>query len=331
METPNPVRELPEILRPVRAEMEQVGAILRGEVEQEAESLRGMLAYVARFAGKRLRPAMVLLSGHTAGRVTGDHLRIAAVVEMIHTATLVHDDILDDASARRNLMTANQKYGNEMAVLVGDQIFARAFVLVNSIPTRLASEVLTRVTTVICTGEMLQVHHRFDFSISEDLYLRIIREKTASLYAAACELGAAFAGADRAGREALHRYGLDVGTAFQIVDDCLDLSGDEEVVGKTLGTDITKGKMTLPLVHFFRTAPEPRRRAVLELLEHEGERQDKKRTVRAELEEQGSIAYAQERAVETVEGAKHHLARFPASPARDALVELADYVVQRTL
>ncbi len=216
-----------------------------------------LVKHVSRFRGKMLRPCLVLLSGRAC---SGDqplseaHTVIATVVEMVHMATLVHDDVLDEAELRRKGATINHLRGNEAAVLLGDYLISHSYHLCSGLDSQFASRLIGRTTNCVCEGELLQLDNRNNLDLDEQTYLQIIERKTASLCAACCLLGAKFAGAEPAHVAALETFGMSLGTAFQIQDDILDLVGDASCVGKTLGIDVEKGKLTLPLIHFLRSA-----------------------------------------------------------------------------
>jgi octaprenyl-diphosphate synthase len=320
---------LAEILAPVAEEMRSVEALFQETCESSHPLVREMVVHSQRFSGKRLRPALVLLAGRAAGEFGGEHVPVAVVVEMIHTATLVHDDVLDEAKMRRQSPSCNSLYGNEGAVLLGDFLFARAFALSASLQNRLASRYLAEITAEVCQGEILQNRERGNLDLPEERYFEIIRKKTAILYAASADVGARYSGAPEPVARALHAFGLGLGLAFQIVDDCLDVDGDEAEVGKSLGTDVAKGKMTLPVIHFLRTASADERGAMREILASARPDAAARGRARTLLRGQGSIEFAQERAESLVEEARVHLEGLEPSPYRDALHALAEYVLQR--
>ena len=333
-----PAVKLSDALAPVEDDLRSVEALFREQCGTPHPLVAEMVAHSQRFSGKRLRPALVLLAGRGAGQRDPELVPVAVVVEMIHTATLVHDDVLDEAMLRRQVASCNALYGNEGAVLLGDFLFARAFALSASLANRLASRYLAEITAEVCQGEILQNRERGNLDLPEERYFEIIRKKTAILYAASAEVGARYAGAREPAVRALHAFGLGIGLAFQIVDDCLDVDGEESEVGKSLGTDVAMGKMTLPVIHFLRTAPAAEREAMKALLAPAADRggpdpgMDGNARARARdlLRGQGSIEFAAGRAEELVAGAREHLAVLPPSPHRDALHALADYVLQRT-
>jgi octaprenyl-diphosphate synthase len=332
-----PAAKLSDVLSPVEEDLRAVEGLFRDTCSSHHPLVAEMVAHSQRFSGKRLRPALVLLAGRAAGNRDAEHVPVAVVVEMIHTATLVHDDVLDEALLRRQVSSCNALFGNEGAVLLGDFLFARAFALSASLENRLASRYLAEITAEVCQGEILQNRERGNLDLPEDRYFEIIRKKTAVLYAASAEVGARYAGAREPAVRALHAFGLGLGLAFQIVDDCLDVDGEESEVGKSLGTDVAKGKMTLPVIHFLRTAPAAEREAMKSLLVRtgmdsgnpgmDGTSRNRARTL---LRGQGSIEFAFRRAEELVGEARTHLETLPPSPSRDALHALADYVLQRT-
>ena len=270
---------LAELLAPLAGDLEAVEAIFERELVSELECVSALVRHVSRFRGKMLRPMLLLLAARAArpGEPVGeDTLTLAAVVEMVHMSTLVHDDVLDEAELRRKGATINHLRGNEAAVLLGDYLISHSYHLCNSVTApppleaQFAARLIGRTTNRLCEGELLQIEHRNDLALSEEMYYEIIRRKTGELTAASALLGAAFAGADETTATSLHRYGLLVGTAFQVQDDVLDLVGDSQRLGKTLGLDAEKQKLTLPLIHFLRTAP-ARHRELLRSLLRSGE------------------------------------------------------------
>jgi octaprenyl-diphosphate synthase len=324
-----PAAKLSDLLAPVADDLEAVESLLRDACASSHPLVAEMVAHSQRFQGKRLRPALVLLAGRAGGERDGELVPVAVVVEMIHTATLVHDDVLDEALLRRQVASCNALFGNEGAVLLGDFLFARAFALSASLQNRLASRHLAEITSEVCQGEILQNRERGNLDLPEDRYFEIIRKKTAVLYAASAEMGARYAGAPEPAVRALHAFGMGMGLAFQIVDDCLDVDGDESEVGKSLGTDVAKGKMTLPVIHFLRTAPAAEREAMRALLTAPGTDGATRNRARALLRGQGSIAFSLDRAGALVAEAREHLDALDPSPSREALHGLADYVLQR--
>lgn len=301
-----------------------------------------LCAHVERYRGKMLRPTLVLLCGlgarggaGEAERAIGeDHVTAAAVCEMVHMATLVHDDVLDEADTRRRGETINRLRGNEAAVILGDYLIASAYHLCSQITHggNRSALAVGRASMVLCAGELLQLHHRDNYSLDERTYFEIVDRKTAELIATACDLGAFHAGADEQDCKRMSEFGRKLGIAFQIQDDLLDLMGTEASVGKSVGKDLEKGKMTLPLVHHLASADALTRGRTLALIESAGGRATLGPTgaLRAALEQTGSIRYASERARRLVREAKGLLDAIADSPAKSVLLLMADAVVERT-
>ncbi len=316
----------------IAAELSAVERRFHDELETDLRAVNTLVRHVSRFRGKMLRPCLVLLAGRAAapGReLTDAHVTLATVVEMVHMATLVHDDVLDEAELRRKGATINHLRGNEAAVMLGDYLISHSYHLCASLESQFASRLIARTTNQVCEGELLQIDNRHNLDLDEPTYLEIIKRKTAVLTAACCTLGATVAGAPERVVKQLETYGLSLGTAFQIQDDILDLIGDPHAVGKTLGSDIEKGKMTLPMIHFLRTAPAEHRALLRSLL---GSRDlDKLDQVRNLILPSGSIGYAREAAAKLVRQARAALADLPASDARQVLETMADFVVARSV
>lgn len=292
--------------------------------------------HVERYRGKMLRPTLVLISGLATDErgavseaITPAHVTVAAVIEMIHMATLVHDDVLDEADVRRGGDTVNKRRGNETAVILGDYLLSKSFHLCSTLDAQSTSLRIGEVTSAVCEGEMLQLHHRGDLTLDERTYFEIIGRKTAALIGVACELGARLAGAPGSIVSRLAEFGMKLGSAFQIQDDLLDVVGDERVVGKSLGRDLEKVKLTLPLIHHLATAPRSERLDVPALIERGGLLNGARPLVAAALERTGSIAYARGRATALVREALGVLEPVRVSPAKDALQSLARAVVER--
>ena len=321
MEQTAPLQDLTAL---VRDELDRVNRELLQDLAPAEADLCPLLEHIGRYRGKQLRPALVFLAGKAVGRLVDDHVAVAKVVELIHTATLVHDDILDGATRRRQLATINALRGSEISVLLGDYVYARAFNLSLQMEDLTCSRVLSEVTRVICQGEITQLVHRFDFDWTEERYLRVITDKTASLFAAAARLGGHYAGGTATQLAALDEYGRALGVAFQIVDDCLDLQGEEDVVGKSLGTDVDGGKLTLPLLYVLHTGAdaEARLRRVMG-------RPRSLQQLASEFDLGAALEFSLERARQQVDGAVRALEALPPTPAREALQELAQYVVRR--
>jgi octaprenyl-diphosphate synthase len=271
---------------------------------------------------------LVLLAARAAGRTTRDHLVLAAVVEMIHTATLVHDDVLDEAATRRHVATVNARWNNQTSVLFGDYLFTHAFHLASSLDTPYACRLIGRSTNIVCEGELAQIHERGNLELDEDRYLEIIGAKTAELCALCCRLGAHYAGAEAAAVDALERYGRSLGIAFQISDDILDLLGTEAETGKSLGTDLEQQKMTLPLIRLLATVSEPDATRLRDLLAGPG--RGSPADVAQWLEHSDAIEYATARAAEFAAAARRQLEVLTPSAARSILEAVTEFAVRRS-
>ncbi len=246
----------------VRPDLEKVETSIRAQVRDFDSAVEPYLAYICNTSGKRIRPALAILVGGATGNVADDHRRIGVILELIHMATLVHDDIIDGASARRSMPTANAKWGNALAVLLGDALFSHALTLATDFNSIAICRKVGLAAREVCQGEILQTQRRFDLTLSKEDYFKVSEMKTGALFAAATGLAAAVSGLDEADEKSLTDYGMKLGTAYQIYDDCLDLVGTEEVVGKTLGTDLAKGKLTLPILNLLEASSEDLREKI---------------------------------------------------------------------
>jgi octaprenyl-diphosphate synthase len=299
------------------------------ELKSDLTCVNTLVKHVSRFRGKMLRPTLVLLAGKASGTLSDAHTVIATVVEMVHMATLVHDDVLDEAELRRKGATINHLRGNEAAVLLGDYLISHSYHLCSSLDSQSASRTIARTTNQVCEGELLQIDNRNNFDLTEETYLKIITHKTAVLCGTCCLLGAEFAGANEATARAMETFGLSLGIAFQIQDDILDILGDVRTVGKTLGIDVEKGKMTLPMIHFMEHAPQEHRALLRSLLE--SREPDKVEKIRNLIVPSRSIDYARDRARALVDRARNALQILPESDARRALDTMAEFVVTRPM
>jgi octaprenyl-diphosphate synthase len=312
---------------PVAAEMAAAEDLLRSQLTSDDPFVDGLVKHAFRLGGKRLRPALLLLSAKAIGKATRSHVVLATVVEMIHTATLVHDDVLDEASLRRHADTINARNDNEASVLVGDFLFTHAFALASSLETTFACQTIGRATNTVCAGELRQVGSRGNFDLTEAEYLSIIEAKTAELCACCCLLGAHYAGATPACAAALSRFGRNLGIAFQIADDLLDLVGDEQAMGKSLGTDLEKQKPTLPVIHLLAEQAPAERRELVDLATS-ADRAARQR-LRSRLERNGALVYTRAMAERYAAAARAEIRDLPPSPARDVLTTLTELVVSR--
>ncbi|MGB9689789.1 polyprenyl synthetase family protein [Thermogutta sp.] len=324
---PASVKSLQEVYEVIADEMAEVDRLLRQELQNSSPFIDGMLKHGLQLGGKRLRPALVLLSGKLCGKVTQTHLLLATALELVHTASLVHDDVLDEAQLRRHMETMNARWDNSASVLLGDYLLARALCLASSLDSVVACREIAQASHRMCQGELRQIAACGRFDMSEEEYLEIIAEKTAALCQACCRLGAYYADAPPPFIEDLGEFGLLVGVAFQIIDDILDILGDEEKTGKSLGSDLAKQKPTLPIIHMLRHLSEPSRERIIGLLREQppGFRHQ----VRQVMLETGSIDYAREKAAMFISDAVERLDDLPVSPASESLRQLAAFVIAR--
>ncbi len=290
--------------------------------------VQSIAEYIVNSGGKRLRPALLVLSANACGYEGDEHYTLAAAVELIHTATLLHDDVVDESSLRRGRPTANAEFGNAASVLVGDFLYSRSFQMMVGLNRMRVLEILSDATNVIAEGEVLQLLNCRNPDVDEIRYLDVVRRKTAKLFEAAMRLGAVLAGAQRDLEDALGRYGTHLGTAFQLIDDVLDYSGDAAVIGKNLGDDLAEGKATLPLIHAMAHGTPDQRDAVRRAIT-EGGLQDFA-TIQATIEATGALAYARQVAAAEAARAASELARLADSNHKDSLLQLAAFAVGRS-
>lgn len=314
------------LYEPIAADLEKVCRIFDDELFSELPFLNALCDRVRAYRGKMLRPALLLLSARACGKLADEHLTLAAVVEMVHMATLVHDDVLDDADVRRKHATVNRMEGNETAILLGDYLISHAFHLCSSLASQHASRIIGATTNTVCEGELQQVHRRGDDNLTVDVYLHIITNKTAALTGACCRLGAFYAGAGPRMVNALERYGRSVGIAFQITDDILDIVGAEERMGKTLGRDLEKHKLTLPVIHCLSEAPPELERGLRTCLASPHPRREE---LARYLQATDSVGYSLRAARSHVDTAIAALYLLPPSEARDSLERMARMILER--
>lgn len=314
---------------PVAEDLEASETIYRDELKSKVGFVQQLVDHAARFQGKRLRPTLLLLAAKASGGILPIHHKLAAVVEMIHTASLVHDDILDDAMVRRHAATINVEWGNISAVLLGDYLFTHAFHLCAATGSPLACQWVARATNRIWEGEMTQNHNSGNLDLDEKTYFEIIRGKTAELTAVSAGLGAHFSEADPAVVEALEQYGLNLGIAFQIVDDLLDILGDERNTGKSLGTDIEKIKMTLPLIRFIASAPTDESERLKQLVLSQSPQGSRRKQIKDLLLQSSIIDDCWQCAHDYANQARENLGILPDSPSKAVLVAVAEGAVRR--
>jgi octaprenyl-diphosphate synthase len=310
------------------ADMHAVDAVIRRRLESGVPLIRQVAQYIVGGGGKRLRPMLLLLSAGAFGYSGPHRHELAAAVEFIHTATLLHDDVVDESELRRGRATANALFGNSAAVLVGDFVYSRAFQMMVEVDSLRVLRVLADATNVIAEGEVMQLVNCHNPDIEEHGYLEVIRCKTAKLFEAATRLGAILGAAPRAEEDAIADYGTHLGTAFQLIDDVLDYSGEQAVIGKNVGDDLAEGKPTLPLIYAIKHGAPQQTQLVRHAVE-QGGRGDLAAVVDA-IRSTGALDYARGQAQREARAACDALGRLPHSRQRDFLLQLADFAVTRT-
>ncbi len=318
---------LREIQLPVRSELEAFEAHFRGAISSPVPLLGKITNHILRRKGKQMRPLFVFLTAGLAGGITEESYTAASLVELLHTATLVHDDVVDDAQERRGFFSLNALWGKKVAVLVGDYLLSRGLLLALDNQAYRLLHILSVAVREMSEGELLQIQKARRLDITEPVYFEVIRQKTASLIAAACAAGAASSGAGEAQIERARSMGEKAGIAFQIKDDLLDLG--EEDIGKPLGIDIKEKKMTLPLIYALQHAGPLERRRILKLIKRGGDKPDNVRTVIEFVRSSGGMAYARHRMDGYLEQAREELMGFDESPYRTSLDALLSYVTDR--
>ena len=312
----------------ITEDMRAVDAIIRKSLHSEVVLINQVADYIINSGGKRLRPALVLLSAGVFGKIETRHHELAAVVEFIHTATLLHDDVVDESALRRGRATANTLFGNAASVLVGDFVYSRAFQMMVGVQNMRVMDILAEATNIIAEGEVLQLLNINDADISDDDYLRVIHYKTAKLFEAATRLGAVICQASTEDENAMAEYGMRLGTAFQLIDDVLDLSGNSEDIGKNLGDDIAEGKPTLPLLYAMRHGDAKQSQLIRHAIE-QGGLEDFSAIIQA-VEETGALDYVRNIAKQEAELACKAIQHLPSTPQHQALIQLAEFSVSRT-
>jgi octaprenyl-diphosphate synthase len=317
-----------ELYRPILGDLEAVEMVLRQTLESARPGVARLVSHLGHYRGKRLRPALLLLTARACGRTTPAHHVLGAVVEMIHTATLVHDDVLDNATVRRHVPTVNAHWGNQASILLGDYLFTHAFHLSSTLDDVRACRIIGAATNRVCEGELHQVCERGNLELTEEEYFDIIDAKTAELTSCCCRLGALFGGMSPDVVESLARFGRWLGIAFQIADDLLDLVGEERATGKSLGTDLEQQKLTLPLIRLLSQASPEAASKVSHLLRSQGNH--KRDALRPYLRDSGAIEYAQEQAETCAARARNELECLPPSDCRTILEMVTEHAVHRS-
>lgn len=311
----------------VAEDMERVNGLISRALRSDVVLIDNLSHHIIKSGGKRLRPTLVLLAAGTCGYTGLQHINIAAIVEFIHTATLLHDDVVDASELRRGQETANAIWGNEASVLVGDFLYSRAFQMMVEVGRMRVMEILADATNTIAEGEVMQLLNCHDPDVSEQHYLTVIRSKTAKLFEAGSQLAAVLAERPEGEEQAMAAYGLHLGTAFQLVDDVLDYSAAVSETGKNIGDDLAEGKPTLPLIQAMARGTPEQAAVIREAIERGG--REHITAVQAAIESTGAIAYTARLAREEADKAIAALAPIPPSVYKDALLALAEFAVAR--
>lgn len=309
-------------------DMAAVNQLIHSRLSSEVALINQMGHYIVNSGGKRLRPLLVLLSARAVDYQGTQHVDLAAIIEFIHTATLLHDDVVDASEMRRGKETANAVWGNEASVLVGDFLYSRAFQMMVEVGDMRVMEIMSTATNVIAEGEVLQLLNCGDASTTEARYLEVIHFKTAKLFEAACQLGAVISGSDAATEKAMADYGMYIGTAFQLIDDVLDYSATSEEMGKNIGDDLAEGKPTLPLIYAMRKGSPAEAAVIRDAIENGG--RDNIDAVIETIHSNGALTYTADAARIEAEKAADAIKGLPSSPYRDAMLTLAEYSINRS-
>jgi len=308
--------------------LKQVADRMAAQVKAFDPALTAYAEYALTNQGKQLRPVLVGLSAGATGPIQPSHVTLAVIIETVHLATLVHDDVMDEATIRRGRPTVAARWGNDLSVLLGDCLFAHALKLAAGFPTTDVCRAVSGSTLTVCTGEIIQNKRRGNFQLSRAEYFNVLGMKTGELFALACEMGAFLNGAPKATQNALRQYGMNLGTAYQMFDDCMDVFGTEATAGKSLGTDLAKGKLTLPVLLLLERLPPQERAALQEAL---GQWEPKKLPwLLGLLKEHNALKESQLLIHDYLNSGRQHLAALPDSPHRQALGALADFLAAQT-
>lgn len=315
--TASPSLSAAQLLAPIADDMEQINRVIRQSLSSDVLLINQIAEYIIGAGGKRLRPALLLLVAGALGDASSHRHTLAAVVEFIHTATLLHDDVVDESELRRGRKTANALFGNAASVLVGDYLYSRSFEMMVGVGKMRVMEILSEATTIISEGEVLQLLNMHDADVDESRYMQVIRYKTAKLFEASARLGAVLAGADASIEAAAAEYGRRIGTAFQIMDDWLDYAGTAESMGKNAGDDLREGKPTLPLIHLLEHGTPEQRTLAREAIEQGGT--DRFDTIFDAITRSGALDHTLECARQEAQAAADAIFSFPSSIFKNSL------------
>ncbi len=311
----------------VQPDLEAVDDAIRAGLKSIVPLVDQVAEHIIEGGGKRLRPLLVVLAGRACGAAGGAHIQAAAFIEFIHTATLLHDDVVDMSALRRGRDTANEVFGNQASVLVGDFVYSRAFQMMAAVRSERVIEIMSEATNVIAEGEVLQLMHARDPDTTEQRYLEVIHRKTAKLFQAGAEVAAVVSGVERTTQQALARFGKHLGTAYQLVDDVLDYQSDPETRGKNLGDDLAEGKPTLPLIHALRTGDAATAKLIRAAIKDGGREQLS--AILHSIESTGGLQYTARLAQTETDQALAALSVLPDTPFRSGLAALARFAIER--
>jgi octaprenyl-diphosphate synthase len=309
-------------------DMQAVNAMIHKRLHSEVELVNSVGHYIINSGGKRLRPMLVLLSARAFNYQGNDHIKLAAIIEFIHTATLLHDDVVDASELRRGQQTANSIWGNEASVLVGDFLYSRSFQLMAELKNMRVMEILSNATNIIAEGEVLQLLNCYEPNTTETDYLRVIRSKTAKLFEAGAQLGAVISEQSTSNEQAIATYGMHLGTAFQLIDDVLDYSSNSEEIGKNIGDDLAEGKPTLPVIYALKHGTADQQEVLSDAIKNG--KKDNINEIISIINNTKAIDYTTKVARQEVEMATAALTTLPSSPYTDALYALAEFSVNRS-
>lgn len=323
------INSMADVWEAYRAELDGVEHQVRQNLDSSVTLVNTVAAHILNSGGKRVRPLLLLLSARLCGYTGREHYQLGSLIEFIHTATLLHDDVVDEADIRRGHRTARKVWGNQISILVGDYLYSKAMAQIVEFRSHGMNEVLAEACTKMAEGEVLQLYYNGNPSMPESDYIKIVEHKTAGLIAAACRMGAILADASEEKQAALFRFGQYLGIAFQVADDTLDYNADGERLGKTLGQDLRQGKATLPLLHLLDHCSEQDCSMIKDRMETRTLSPEDLERILGLMQSAGSLAYAMERAKTYIAAAQHELDAFEDSSARRALAVAADYMITR--
>jgi octaprenyl-diphosphate synthase len=321
--------KIDSISGPVQGPLNDLERAFAEVLQSDIPLANQVVNYISGLKGKRLRPVLVFLASQLHGKVTEDSMRAAIVVELLHTATLVHDDVVDSSDLRRGKPTINAIWDNRISVLVGDLLFSRTLNALLSLQSQSALGIISVAANRITEGELIQVEHEHDYSVTEPVYFDLVAKKTAALFSAACELGALAVRDDADARDRMKQFGEHLGIAFQIQDDLLDYSGDILKLGKPVANDIRENKVTLPLIHALANSPADRRKQIVAMLEEDDMDEEDIRTVVSFVRDAGGLDYAERVAGRYCDAALEILNSYPESEARESLMTLVRFAISR--